>query len=352
MKTWNINRAQFKVSDFITWQRNGELDLRPYFQRRPVWNAGAKSYLIDTVMRGLPIPALIIRDCPPDLKTFSTGRQIVDGQQRIRTLISFIAPDLLPDFKEADDAFTIRKSHNEKYARRSFRDLPSHIQSRILDYQFMVHIFPSETDDRDILEIFARMNSTGYQLNDQELRNATYFGEFKTLSYSLASKELARWMEWSLFSEADIGRMKEVTLTSELFILIMQGISDASKRVITRAYIENDDEFPGAGEVSRRFSFVMDVIDNLPVQSRQTFQKKALFYPFFAALYDIIYGLESDLHRKKAIQPPKDTLNAIVRAGERIAKGMAPEKILSVAQRRTSQAIVRRTIKEYLLKGV
>ena len=62
MKTWNIQRTQFKVSDFVNWYRSNELELSPIFQRRSVWPTGAKSFLIDTVMRGLPIPAVILQE--------------------------------------------------------------------------------------------------------------------------------------------------------------------------------------------------------------------------------------------------------------------------------------------------
>ena len=51
-----VTKTVFKVGDFVSWAQTGQLDLRPHFQRRPVWKSGAKSYLVDTVIRGLPIP--------------------------------------------------------------------------------------------------------------------------------------------------------------------------------------------------------------------------------------------------------------------------------------------------------
>jgi Protein of unknown function DUF262 len=207
VKTWNITRTQFKVSDFLTWYKNRELDLSPIFQRRPVWKPGAKSYLIDTIIRGLPIPAIILREVPSDLRTFTSRREVVDGQQRIRTVITFVAPQLLADRKPTDD-FTLTKSHNREYANREFSDLPKDVRQRILDYQFMVHIFPTETDDREILEFFARMNATGYKLNNQEPRNANFFGEFKTCCFELAAEQLGRWRAWQLFNEAQIARIR------------------------------------------------------------------------------------------------------------------------------------------------
>lgn len=94
IKTLNISRTQFTVGDFVSWMRNGELDLSPSFQRRPVWKKSAKSYLIDTIVRGLPTPIIFLRQIT-DTKKLTTKRQVVDGQQRIRTLLSFIDRKLL-----------------------------------------------------------------------------------------------------------------------------------------------------------------------------------------------------------------------------------------------------------------
>jgi uncharacterized protein with ParB-like and HNH nuclease domain len=97
MKKWEIIKTQYKVSDFITWKRSKSLTLSPYFQRRSVWKKGAKSYLIDTVIRGLPIPIIFIRERKNDLDSLEPKREVVDGQQRLRTLFSFIQPKLLED---------------------------------------------------------------------------------------------------------------------------------------------------------------------------------------------------------------------------------------------------------------
>jgi uncharacterized protein with ParB-like and HNH nuclease domain len=192
-------RTQYRVSDFVTWQRDGALELNPNFQRRPVWKKGAKSYLIDTILRGLPIPIIFLRDLPSDLKTMKAKRDVVDGQQRIRTLLSYIDPALLIDFDPTRDDFTIDPTHNKQLGGKSFSQLEKEDRQQILDYQFSVHSFPADTDDREILQIFARMNSTGVKLNAQELRNAEWYGRFKTLAYEIATEQLNRWRDWRVF---------------------------------------------------------------------------------------------------------------------------------------------------------
>src|SRR4051812_45366761 len=119
MRNFDITRTTFRVSDFLGWQRDNTLMLSPSFQRRSVWDPGAKSYLIDTMARDLPIPIIFLRE-RLDLATQRTLREVVDGQQRLRTVIGFIDPNALKDFEPARDGFTVRRNHNPDLASKPF----------------------------------------------------------------------------------------------------------------------------------------------------------------------------------------------------------------------------------------
>ena len=80
----------YGISDFIEWDKNGLLKLSPDFQRRSVWSPKAKSYLIDTILRGKPMPKIIITQ---ELKGAKTIRVVVDGQQRLRAMIEYYNGD-------------------------------------------------------------------------------------------------------------------------------------------------------------------------------------------------------------------------------------------------------------------
>jgi hypothetical protein len=185
----NITKTVYKVGDFLSWQRAKFLVLSPSFQRRSVWPAAAKSFFIDTIARGHPIPIVFLRE-QTNLDTLEPFREVVDGQQRLRTLLTYIEPESLRDYDAERDAFEVKKTHNSELAGKTFKHLPADIRRRILGYEFSVHVLPSDTDDREVLQIFARMNATGVKLNDQELRNARFYGEFKKTSYSLAYEQL------------------------------------------------------------------------------------------------------------------------------------------------------------------
>jgi uncharacterized protein with ParB-like and HNH nuclease domain len=353
MKTWDITRTLYKVSDFLSWQKAKNLVLSPSFQRRSVWKHGAKSYLLDTIVRGLPIPIIFLRErqtSPDDLEPI---REVVDGQQRIRTVISYIAPNLLKDLNKERDIFQVKSVHNKELANKYFVDLSDDFKRKILDYQFSVHVLPPGIDDREILQIFARMNSTGVKLNSQELRNALFFGEFKTCMYLLGFEQLPRWREWNIFTEDQISRMNEVELTSEIAILMLQGISGKSQARIDKIYEINDESFPERKECERRFNIIMDTIeDKFGNELRKmVFRKVSLFYILFAYIYDTQYGLGSSLLEK--LSPKlftKEKSKKIILASQNLERRTAPENVLDATDRRTTHVISRKDIFNYVKK--
>lgn len=352
MKTLDITKTNYKVSDFLTWQKAGTLLLSPSFQRRPVWEPGAKSYLIDTVVRGLPMPIIFLREQKSDLTTFEPKREVVDGQQRIRTLVSYIAPHFIKDLNPDRDIFTVKKSHNKELTGKKFSELPDDIQQAILDYEFSVHILPSSTDDREVLEIFARMNATGVKLNDQELRNAKFYGEFKTSIYKIASEQLNKWRTWKIFTESNIARMEEVELTSEFALLIIKGLTGKTQASISKIYNDKDAEYPECAEVERRFRIIMDTIDKTIGDGLKylPFSKKTLFYSLFSLIYHYQFGLKSPIEKVNAKPISNDIVAKIKLIGKRLQDKTAPEQILEAATRRTTNIDSRLTLFNYLIK--
>ena len=350
MKFWEIEKTTYKVGDFVSWQRAGTLELSPSFQRRPVWKPGAKSYLVDSVVRALPMPIIFLRDRKVDLSKLEPNREVVDGQQRIRTLLAYIDKSLLKDYNPAMDDFMVLPEHNADLADKKFIELDDDIRQQILGYQFSVHVLPASSDDREVLEIFARMNSTGVKLNPQELRNAEYFGKFKTNMYTLATEQLYRWREWNVFTEFNIARMDEVELTSELVLLILKGLSQKTQKAIDKAYDMYDLKFSDRNEVVRRFRTVMDSIANKLGQdiSELPFRGRPLFYDLFAYFYDVQYGLGTSMTKAKPKTISGNRIDRVRVVSEKISRQTAPEAVLNAVARRTTHLASRRAIVNYL----
>jgi hypothetical protein len=334
VRSFDITPNNLRVADFLAWQRGGTLDINPPFQRRSVWKRGAKGYLIDTVARGLPIPLIFIRE-RVDLETQEVTREVVDGQQRLRTLFAFIDPNCLKDFNDDDDVFTIQRNQNSELGGKPFARMTDAVRTRILGYKFSVQTLPTEMDDRDVLQIFARINSTGLKLNPQELRNAAYFGEFKTLMYTLAYEQFERWRHWELLRDDQLSRMTEVELTSDLVANMLNGLQGRSKTRLDAIYQQYDDAFPAAEVVTERFRVVMDLVARLigDDMSVSIYSGEIHFFTLFVYLYDRLWGLGSEMKNKRPNKLPSDLGSRLWKLNELYAAGQIPPTVRDAVAR-------------------
>lgn len=282
--------------DLLAWHEAGALELSPKFQRRPVWKPASKGYLIDSMLRGFPIPPIHIRLGMS--KAGTATREIIDGQQRLRAVFDFIA-----------GKYKLSKSLDGPWAGCAFSSLDEADANRLRMYQF--HAFQYDAiDDATVLEIFARINTYSVALNKQELRNGQYFGEFKNAMYELARAHLSFWRDSKLFSETSIARMAEVEFVSELSVMLLDGVQD-KKNSVDVFYRSLDEEW-GQAEVrwtyrrhlvptnylSRidlvsRFNKIIDHIVDVVGESvvNTEFRRGPLFYSLFAVIAHHLYGV-------------------------------------------------------------
>lgn len=272
-------RSSYTPLDFQQWAEVGGLELSPKFQRRNVWTNAARSYLIDTLLLGLPVPPIYIRVLQNPQRT-KPIREVVDGQQRISAILDFVA-----------GKFSLAKNIETDVSGKRFSQLTGEQQDRILQYPFICEVFHGITD-ADVLSIFARLNTHSVKLNGQELRNGRWFGHFKRLSYALALEHLEFWKSMRIFTDAKIARMAEVEFTSELLIMGIDGLQD-KKKSIDDFYQQFDDSFPRKSEVEKRFR---DTIDNIietceGVLPSSEFRRPPLFYSLYGCVFHRLFGV-------------------------------------------------------------
>jgi len=145
------------------------------------------------------------------------------------------------------------------------------------------------------------MNSTGVKLNDQELRNADYYGAFKHSVYTVSLSKLQFWREWKIFTPKNLARMNEVELTSDLYNLMINGIQSKNKKNLDTLYSKYDESFPDKSVVEDRFHKIISALEGLfDTQITETkFSLKNMFYILFMFAYEELYGLNSNLTKKK-----------------------------------------------------
>jgi len=149
------------------------LVLDPDFQREEVWGPKQKSELIESILMGIPLPLIYVKEDNNGIYI------IVDGRQRLTTLFDFM-----------NDKFRLKSlkvlgNLNGKF----FSTINEKQQNKIEDCPLTLHVIKPPTSDRVTFDLFDRVNRGGTRLNNQEMRNALYQGYSTKLLNKLSKSE-------------------------------------------------------------------------------------------------------------------------------------------------------------------
>lgn len=226
---FNFVVNQKTINEISTMFKNGNLVIDDSYQRRSVWNEKDKIRLIETVLLNFVIPELFFWKADTDPETGVSTTHIVDGQQRIKAIYSFINNEF-----KLKQQYLLDDMIKETFGNKFFKDLDNDSKKCFWNYQLMImDIDPKATRD-DIITMFNRLNLTDYSLNDQEKRNSMS-GEFAILARELSESSL--WEDYKLFTRTDIKRMKDVEFCATIILLYRKGIIDQTDQTaLNQAY--------------------------------------------------------------------------------------------------------------------
>lgn len=211
------------VGEITNMFREGELIIRPPFQRLFRWDEDQKSRLVESILIGIPLPSIFVAQD-------EEGRwELVDGLQRISTLLQLQglleesefpplelrATKYLPSLAGVVWEDDLDPSRSLTPAQR--RDIK---RSKI-----DLKIVQRESDAKTKFDLFQRLNSFGSKLSNQEIRNAQLVGvnpEFVEWLTKLASHDSFM----SLLNLPESGMQKKYDEELVLRFLYLHAMSD------------------------------------------------------------------------------------------------------------------------------
>ena len=301
-----------KIKGLIDLYEKNNLILDPPYHRNFIWSKKDQEQLIDSILNNFPIPNLFF------LKKNENKYEVVDGQQRIRTILNYNKGLLVPkntDYRKENIDF-------EKF----------------LEYKLIkAEIIYLEEGKESIEEFYARVNKTGLKLNKPELNKAEYFyTEFLALNQELASCD--QFNELDIFTDAAIRRMNDIDFISELVALIYYEPYDKKEKVdelyekdispetkeflrneflkIINYFLEFNSIFPIKKTRYRQrndfftlFGFIKDMKDKLPIED-------------FKYIYNFLILIQDDISPSNDFCPPfrEYALNCVSQSNSKIAR--------------------------------
>ena len=207
---------------------NGKLVIQPEYQRNYIYNDGKRDVaVIESLLAGYPI-GLIYFNKNGDMF------EVLDGQQRITSIGRFVT-----------NKFAVKVNGYE----RNFDSLDKDIQQRLLQTALTIYI--CEGTEKEIKEWFQTINIVGVPLNEQELLNAVYSGQFVNKAREeFSNSQNSNIQKWECYISGNVRRQD--FLHTALDWVSKGNISDYMARH------RNDDNI---NEIKKYFESVIDWID-------------------------------------------------------------------------------------------
>lgn len=201
-KSFSLGRLD--IVDLYEWHTNGKLVYETYFQRQFVWKEKDKKDLIDTIMKGYPIPAIFICDAKTNYATLSKTYNVLDGRQRLESIFEFL-------------------DNKYEYKGKKFNQLNDDEKKCILNYNItLIQMYLEPDDTEKIKEIFKRLNKNSYNLNKME-KQSTQLAEYdymiiaKIVSGIVQVEKLESYLDEinNLFIEDEDGEINDYSLAED-----------------------------------------------------------------------------------------------------------------------------------------
>lgn len=179
----DVDRINFSVREIVRMYADNELIIAPSYQRKYRWPKNVASRFIESIFLGLPIPPIFVAT------NDNFSWEVVDGLQRISTLILYMADDenvrnsvSSPHALKLQDLEILTELNGMGY-----NDLPQPLKLYLARQALQVIALTDKSDKSVRFDLFERLNTGSISLSPQEVRTAVYGGRFLSFIEELST---------------------------------------------------------------------------------------------------------------------------------------------------------------------
>ncbi|MCH2243798.1 MULTISPECIES: DUF262 domain-containing protein [Crocosphaera] len=267
------------IADIYQNIESGKLVITPDFQRKFVWTHDHQEEFIYTILKGYPFPEIYVCKGEVDLKKMRTTEWVIDGQQRLTTIKKYM------DGKHDKTLKKIKK----------FEDLTDDERGEFLSYQIVVRDI-GQVDDSDIKEVFRRINLTKFKLEDVEIHNAIYDGEFiQTAKDILDNIDLS---DFPVFRESEFTRMADLYF----ILLVMSTLEETGyfpqDKEIENYIIQYNDEYLDKNHMKALLIKTFAIIKDFQLTDDSIWYRKSSFFTMVVEIAKVEGNIPENFPRK------------------------------------------------------
>lgn len=169
----NVSTHALDISfnELVDMHENGELNIKPDYQRTFRWSFGQQSRFIESLLLEMPVPPIFV------IETEAGHYELIDGLQRISTYLHMRG--IISPHEETKDLFNptgglrlVECDIVPELNGKTFDDFPSALQIRLKRRFIRMEVIRKGTDPRFRYHMFKRLNTGGDPLSEQQARDA------------------------------------------------------------------------------------------------------------------------------------------------------------------------------------
>ena len=172
-RTVDFDTFDIHMQQLLDMLDKKQVKVSPKYQRQFRWDDVRCSQFIESLMLGIPIPSLFMAT-----NTDNTW-EVVDGVQRLSTIIKFAGSKSLRDRHSVGDALVLTELQKlTDFVGLRFEELPPNLQLHFSTRPVKVITLNDKSDSVVRYDLFERLNKGGVALSSQEIRDCVFQGDF------------------------------------------------------------------------------------------------------------------------------------------------------------------------------